>query len=85
MAAKLKWGILGVVLTILRFGLGFGALLINFPAILRGQAGPRINFFVLVQIFCARPKIYLRIVALTNNLCQTVILDVRHDEKLRFS
>ena len=27
--------------------------------------------FGLVQIFCARPKIYLRIVAVTNILCQT--------------
>ena len=27
--------------------------------------------FELVQIFCARPKIYLHIVAITNILCQT--------------
>ena len=27
--------------------------------------------FGLVQIFCARPKIYLHIVAVTNDLCQT--------------
>jgi len=27
--------------------------------------------FGLVQIFCARPKIYLHIVAVTNILCQT--------------
>ena len=27
--------------------------------------------FGLVQIFCARPKIYLHIVAVTNFLCQT--------------
>ena len=27
--------------------------------------------FVLIQIFCARPKIYLHIVAVTNILCQT--------------
>ena len=27
--------------------------------------------FALVQIFCARPKIYLHIVAVTNILCQT--------------
>ena len=31
--------------------------------------GPKI--FGLVQFFCARPKIYLHIVAVTNILCQT--------------
>ena len=30
MAAKLKWSIIGVVLTVLQFGLGFGAFPINF-------------------------------------------------------
>ena len=29
------------------------------------------KYFVLVQIFCARPKIYSRIIAVTNILCQT--------------
>ena len=28
-------------------------------------------YFGLVQVFCARPKIYLHIVAVTNILCQT--------------
>ena len=34
------------------------------------------KMFRLVQIFCARPKIYLHIVAVTNILCQTKILFV---------
>ena len=29
------------------------------------------KYFGLVQIFCARPKIYLHIAAVTNILCQT--------------
>ena len=38
--------------------------------------------FGLVQFFCARPKIYLPIVAVTNILCQTKY-DL-HSEKLFF-
>ena len=44
MGAKLKWGILagvGVVLTILGFGLGFGA----FPVIIRDQVEKNLNLF----------------------------------------
>ena len=44
MGAKLKWGILagvGVVLTILGFGLGFG----EFPVIIRDQVEKNLNLF----------------------------------------
>ena len=44
MGAKLKWGILGgvgVVLTILGFGLGFGA----FPVIIKDQVEKNLNLF----------------------------------------
>ena len=35
--------------------------------------GPK--YFGLVQFFCARPKIYLHIVAVTNILCQKKIVE----------
>ena len=44
MGAKLKWGIVGgvgVVLTILGFGLGFGA----FPVIIKDQVEKNLNLF----------------------------------------